>query len=182
MNLPNKLTLLRVFMIPVCLLLWALGLSYPAAAVFVLAAATDFLDGYIARKKNLVTVFGKFADPVADKILVLTAMIFLCVDGRLPAWAVSVVAARELLVDGLRLVAVGKGNVIAAGWAGKIKTNLQAGKIKTNLQYFCVVSAMLLPQGHWLTLAFTIAMAALTVYSGFQYVWGHRALFKEGGM
>ena len=173
MNLPNKLTLLRVFMIPVCLLLWALGLSYPAAAVFVLAAATDFLDGYIARKKNLVTVFGKFADPVADKILVLTAMIFLCADGRLPAWAVSVVAARELMVDGLRLVAVGKGNVIAAGWAGKIKTNLQ---------YFCVVSAMLLPQGHWLTLAFTIAMAALTVYSGFQYIWGHRALFKEGGM
>ena len=172
MNLPNKLTLLRVFMIPVCLLLWALGLSYPAAAVFVLAAATDFLDGYIARKKNLVTVFGKFADPVADKILVLTAMIFLCADGRLPAWAVCIVAARELMVDGLRLVAVGKGNVIAAGWLGKIKTNTQ---------YFCVLAAMLLPQGHWITLALAIAMSVMTVWSGAQYFLASKDVFREDG-
>ena len=171
MNLPNKLTLLRVFMIPVCLLLWALGLSYPAAAVFVLAAATDFLDGYIARKRGIVTVFGKFADPVADKLLVLCAMIFLCADGRLPAWAVSVVAARELMVDGLRRVAVGKGNVIAAGWAGKIKTNLQ---------YFCVVSAMVLEKDHWLTLVFTVLMSVLTLYSGAEYFWASRDVFKEG--
>ena len=173
MNLPNKLTLLRVFMIPLCLGLWALGQPVAAAAVFALAAATDFLEGYIARKRNIVTVFGKFADPVADKILVLTAMIFLCADHRLPAWAVSIVAARELMVDGLRLVAVGKGNVIPAGWLGKIKTNLQ---------YFCVLSAMLLPENHWITLVLAVLMSILTVWSGAQYVWAYRAVFKDGGM
>ncbi len=172
MNLPNKLTLLRVVMIPLCLLLWALGLAWPAAIVFVLAAVTDFFDGYIARKQNIVTVFGKFADPVADKVLVLTAMVFLCADGRIPAWAVSIVAARELMVDGLRLVAAGKGSVIAAGWLGKIKTNLQ---------YFCVVAAMLLPQGHWLPLTLTVLMAVMTLVSGAQYVWAHREIFKNGG-
>ena len=171
MNLPNKLTILRIFMIPVCLALWALGQPVWAAVVFALAAITDFLDGYIARKQNIVTVFGKFADPVADKILVLTALIFLCADGRIPAWAVSIVAARELMVDGLRLVAVGKGKVIAAGWLGKIKTNLQ---------YFCVLAGMLLPLGHWVTLVLTITMAALTVWSGAQYVWGYRDVLKSG--
>ena len=173
MNLPNKLTLLRICLIPLCLLLWALGLPIPAAITFAVAAITDFFDGYIARKQNIVTVFGKFADPVADKVLVLTAMVFLCADGHLPAWAVSIVAARELLVDGLRLVAAGKGNVIAAGWLGKIKTNLQ---------YFCVVAAMVLSKGHWLTLTFTILMAIMTFWSGAQYVWGHREIFKNGGM
>ena len=173
MNLPNKLTLLRICLIPLCLLLWALGLPIPAAIAFAVAAITDFFDGYIARKQNIVTVFGKFADPVADKGLVLTAMVFLCADGHLPAWAVSIVAARELLVDGLRLVAAGKGNVIAAGWLGKIKTNLQ---------YFCVVAAMVLPKFHCLTLTFTILMAIMTVWSGAQYVWGHREIFKNGGM
>ena len=150
MNLPNKLTLLRILLIPVCLLLWALGQPVFSAAVFTLAALTDFLDGYIARKQNIITTFGKFADPVADKILVLTAMIFLCADGILPAWAVCIVAARELMVDGLRLVAVGKGTVIAAGWLGKIKTNLQ---------FFCILAGMLLPKGHWITLALAICHA-----------------------
>ena len=173
MNLPNKLTLIRVALIPLCLLLWALNLPIPAAVTFAVAAVTDFFDGYIARKRNIVTVFGKFADPVADKVLVLTAMVFLCADGHLPAWAVSIVAARELLVDGLRLVAAGKGNVIAAGWLGKIKTNLQ---------YFCVIAAMVLPKGHWLTLTFTILMAIMTLWSGAQYVWGHREILKTGGM
>ncbi len=170
MNLPNQLTLLRILLIPVCLLLWALELPVWAAAVFALAAATDFFDGYIARKQHIVTVFGKFADPVADKILVLTAMIFLAAGGRIPAWAVCVVAARELMVDGLRLVAVGKGNVIAAGWLGKIKTNLQ---------YFCVLSAMLLPLGHWLTLTLSVLMAVMTVWSGAQYFWASRDVFRE---
>ena len=138
--------------------------------MFAIAAITDFLDGYIARKRNIVTVFGKFADPVADKVLVLTAMVFLCADARLPAWAVSIVAARELMVDGLRLVAVGKGNVIAAGWLGKIKTNLQ---------YFCVLAAMLLPKGHWLTLTLAVLMAIMTVWSGVQYFWASRDVFRE---
>lgn len=173
MNLPNKLTILRILLIPICLTLWGLGQPVASAAVFALAAATDFLDGYIARKKNIVTVFGKFADPVADKILVLTAMIFLCADGRIPPWAVCIVAARELMVDGLRLVAVGKGKVIAAGWLGKIKTNLQ---------FFCVLAAMLLPQGHWLPLTLTIFMAIMTVWSGGQYLWAYRDSLTDGGM
>ena len=173
MNTPNKLTLLRILLIPVCLLLWALGQPYFSAAVFALAALTDFLDGYIARKQNIITTFGKFADPVADKILVLTAMIFLCADGILPAWAVCIVAARELMVDGLRLVAVGKGTVIAAGWLGKIKTNLQ---------FFCILAGMLLPKGHWITLALAIAMAVMTVWSGGKYLWGYRDVITSGGM
>ncbi len=173
MNLPNKLTLLRILLIPVCLLLWALGQPVCSAAVFGLAALTDFLDGHIARKQNIITVFGKFADPVADKILVLTAMIFLCADGRIPAWAVCVVAARELMVDGLRLVAVGKGTVIAAGWLGKIKTTLQ---------FFCILSAMLLPPGHWITWTLVIAMTVMTVWSGAKYLWDHRETLASGGM
>lgn len=173
MNLPNKLTLLRILLIPVCLLLWALGQPVFSATVFALAALTDFLDGYIARKQNIITTFGKFADPVADKILVLTAMIFLCADGIIPAWAVCIVAARELMVDGLRLVAVGKGTVIAAGWLGKIKTNLQ---------FFCILAGMLLPKGHWITLALTIAMAVMTVWSGTKYLWGYREVITSGGM
>ena len=172
MNLPNKLTLLRVLLIPVCLALWALGQPMFAAAVFALAALTDFLDGYIARKRNIITVFGKFADPVADKILVLTAMIFLCADGILPAWAVCIVAARELTVDGLRLVAAGKGTVIAAGWLGKIKTNLQ---------FFCVLAGMLLPKDHWITLALAAAMAVMTLWSGAKYLWDSRDVFREDG-
>ncbi|MBQ9263898.1 MAG: CDP-diacylglycerol--glycerol-3-phosphate 3-phosphatidyltransferase [Clostridia bacterium] len=170
MNLPNKLTLLRVILIPVCLLLWALGQPVLAAVVFALAAATDFLDGYIARKNNIITTFGKFADPVADKILVLTAMIFLCADGVLPAWAVCIVAARELMVDGLRLVAVGKGNVIAAGWLGKIKTNLQ---------FACILCGMLLPQGHGVVAVLTVLMAAMTVWSGVNYFLGAKNVFQE---
>ena len=173
MNLPNKLTILRILMIPVCLTLWSLGQPVWAAVVFTLAAITDFLDGYIARKQNIVTVFGKFADPVADKILVLTALIFLCADGRIPAWAVSIVAARELMVDGLRLVAVGKGTVIAAGWLGKIKTNLQ---------FFCILAGMLLPKGHWITFALAVAMAVMTVWSGASYLWGYRDTITSGGM
>lgn len=173
MNLPNKLTLLRILLIPVCLLLWALGQPVFSATVFALAALTDFLDGYIARKQNIITTFGKFADPVADKILVLTAMIFLCADGIIPAWAVCIVAARELMVDGLRLVAVGKGTVIAAGWLGKIKTNLQ---------FFCILAGMLLPKGHIVTLILTIAMAVMTVWSGAKYLWGYREVITSGGM
>lgn len=172
MNLPNKLTLLRVILIPVCLLLWALGQAVAAAAVFALAAATDFLDGFIARKYHLVTVFGKFADPVADKILVLTALIFLTADGRVPAWAVCVVAARELMVDGLRLVSAGKGTVIAAGWLGKIKTNVQ---------FACILTGMLLPKGHWIVLALSVLMTVMTLWSGVNYFLGAKDVFKEDG-
>ena len=169
MNLPNKLTILRIVMIPLCLLAWALNVRWLAAAIFALAAFTDFLDGYIARKNNIVTTFGKFADPVADKMLVLTAMIFLCADGLLPHWAVAIVAARELMVDGLRMVASQKGVVIAAGWLGKIKTNLQL---------FCILSAMVLGK-MWVTDVLMYLMAAMTLASGVQYFMNSWQLIME---
>lgn len=169
MNLPNKLTVIRIAMIPLCLVCWAVGWHILAAVLFAAAAITDFLDGYIARKHNIVTTFGKFADPVADKILVLTAMVFLCADGLLPAYAVAIVAARELMVDGLRMVASQKGVVIAAGWLGKIKTNLQL---------LCVLAAMVLGK-HILTDILMILMTAMTLASGVQYFMESWKLLKD---
>ena len=134
MNLPNKLTLMRIFMIPVFVALYfitAIPYNYVlSAVVFALAAFTDFLDGYIARKYNLVTNLGKFLDPIADKVLVSTALIVMLVvspNGQviLPEYgaiAVAIILARELIVSGFRMVAASKGAVIAADWSGKIKT------------------------------------------------------------
>ena len=125
MNTPNKLSLLRVALIPVlvvCMYLPGWPMILLSAAVFGAAAYTDYLDGHIARRDGLVTDFGKFIDPVADKLLNLSAMIMLTHVGLLPQWAVIVILARELAVDGLRMVAVGQGRVIAAGKLGKIKT------------------------------------------------------------
>ena len=164
MNLPNRLTVLRVALVPVVCLLIGLGLYPWAAAVFALGALTDFLDGYLARRDGLITVFGKFLDPVADKLLVLTAMIMLTEKGLLPAWAAVIVAARELAVDGLRLVASGSGKVVAAK---------MPGKIKTVLQLLCVLSALIL-RVHPVTTVLTVAMAVMTVVSGgiyFNELW-----------
>lgn len=125
MNLPNRLTAARIVLIPVMV-----ALMYPntpvcntlATIVFALAAFTDFLDGYIARKQGIVTDLGKFLDPVADKLLTLSAFIMLIQHGLMLAWVTVVILARELCVDGLRMIAVTKGKVIAAGKLGKIKT------------------------------------------------------------
>ena len=125
MNIANKLTLLRVFLIPVFLvvLYWGFPYSqYAALGIFILASLTDFLDGYLARSRNLITDFGKFMDPLADKVLVVTAMLWFVQTGVMPAWAVAVVIFREFAVSGMRLIAVEGGRVIAAGWSGKVKT------------------------------------------------------------
>ena len=168
MNLPNKLTLLRVILIPLWILLTLLNLNIAAAALFLIAALTDFLDGYIARKQKIVTNFGKFADPVADKILTLCMMIVLVYWTDFPWWAACIVAARELAVDGLRLVAVEQGIVIAAG-------NL--GKIKTNFQFLSVLSALLrLPEA--ITLSLSVIMSLLTVLSGAQYFIASKSLIS----
>ena len=168
MNLPNKLTILRVAMIPLCLLFALLGFHTAAAGVFALAALTDLLDGHIARKHNMVTNFGKFADPVADKILVLSVMIVLLYQGLFPWWAMCVVAIRELAVDGLRLVTVEQGLVIPAG---------KLGKFKTNAQIFAVLAALLYLPG-WLVMALAVIMSVLTVISGIQYFYGARSVFQ----
>lgn len=127
-NWPNRLSILRVLLIPVCVALLQVddrGFRILALIVFCAASFTDFLDGWIARKYQIVTNFGKFIDPVADKLLVLSTMIALCGLGEFPAWACIAILFRELAVDGLRLVAVEQGHVIAAGQLGKIKTSLQ---------------------------------------------------------
>ncbi|MBQ6798867.1 MAG: CDP-diacylglycerol--glycerol-3-phosphate 3-phosphatidyltransferase [Oscillospiraceae bacterium] len=122
MTLASKITIVRVAMIPVYMILMLMGQQFAAFAVFVLASITDFVDGYIARKYNQVSDFGKFMDPLADKLLVISCMAIFCEWGRFPSWALMLVLTREFSVTGLRLVAVESGRVIAAGWSGKIKT------------------------------------------------------------
>ena len=127
MNLPNKLTMLRVIMVPFFVVFLLLTPEYPmfkfvAFALFVVASLTDLLDGYIARKYNLVTNFGKFMDPLADKLLVSAALICLTALGFIPAWMTIVIISREFIISGFRLIAAERGIVIAAGWLGKWKT------------------------------------------------------------
>ena len=133
MNLPNKITIARILLIPVMIIIPFLGLNeivfgdvtkgnLIVLIIFLVASFTDFLDGYLARKNNLVTTFGKFLDPIADKLLVLSALIMLVEQGIIPAWIPIIIAAREFIVSGIRMLAAGEGNVIAASWLGKVKT------------------------------------------------------------
>lgn len=176
MNTPNKLSLLRVALIPVlvvCMYLPGWPMVLLSAAVFGAAAYTDYLDGHIARRDGIVTDFGKFIDPVADKLLNLSAMIMLTHCGLLPHWAVIVILARELAVDGLRMVAVGQGRVIAAGKLGKIKTVSQivlvlflmiAGRLAPMLFGGALVSVVNVIG--WVMIAWVVA---ITVWSGVDY-------------
>lgn len=172
LNLPNRLTLLRVALVPLyLLLLWlsqnSLVLSVLALAVFAAASLTDMLDGKIARRQHLITNFGKFMDPIADKLLTHTAFIMLTAMGRLNVVACIVFIAREFVVSGLRLCAVEQGHVIAAG---------MSGKIKTVLQMILVMLLTLVQRGGWLTGLLTLATAVMTLYSMGEYVWQNRAV------
>ena len=175
MNLPNKLSLTRIALIPVMV-----ALMYPnttvcnllAAVVFALAAFTDFLDGHIARKQHIVTDFGKFVDPVADKLLVLSALIMLIQQGLMLAWVVVVILARELCVDGLRMVAGSKGMVIAAG---------KLGKIKTTVQIVLILWLMLSRQpvmGNIVSGALTLLVLVMTLWSGVEYFRNNRSVIS----
>ena len=162
MNTANKLTLLRVAMIPLFLVIlyWGFpGSDYAALAVFILASLTDFADGYIARHCDQVTDFGKFMDPLADKVLVVTAMLWFVQCGRLPAWAVAIVIFREFAVSGMRLIAAERGRVIAAGWSGKVKT-------ASTMVGLCL---MFLPLPGWVTTACVTVIVVTTLYSGIEY-------------
>lgn len=162
MNTANKLTLLRVILIPVYLAIWYLDFSYKnivALVIFIVASVTDFIDGYVARHYNQVTDFGKFMDPLADKVLVITSMIVFCAMGRFPAWALVIVVAREFAVSGLRMVAVDNGRVIAAGWSGKVKTF-------STMICLCI---MHLHVWNWLMWVCVIVIAGTTLYSGVEY-------------
>lgn len=162
MNLPNKLTILRVLLVPVFMLVLLMGWSkYIALAIFVIASLTDFLDGYLARKNHLVTDFGKFMDPLADKLLVTSAMLIFVQWGQLPAWLVMVVIAREFAVSGLRMIAASKGTVMAAGLSGKFKT----------LATMICIILMLTPLADISTVNTVCGIVILvtTVYSGIEY-------------
>ena len=162
MNTANKLTMLRVILIPIYVVVWYLnfaGSNLVALAIFIIASVTDFVDGYVARHYNQVTDFGKFMDPLADKVLVIASMICFCGMGRFPAWALIIVIAREFAVSGLRMVAVDNGRVIAAGWSGKVKTF-------STMVCLCLLH---LPVWNWLWWACIVVIAATTLYSGVEY-------------
>ncbi len=166
MTLASKITLVRVAFIPVYMVLMYLSGGEPglwmwlALAVFIIASLTDYVDGQIARRCNQVSDFGKFLDPLADKLLTIAAMTVFCEWGMMPAWALMIVLTREFAVTGLRLVAVGKGKVIAAGWSGKVKT-------ASTMIGLCVLMAF--PTIGWLATAVNTVIVITTVYSGVEY-------------
>ncbi|ELK44488.1 UNVERIFIED_CONTAM: CDP-diacylglycerol--glycerol-3-phosphate 3-phosphatidyltransferase [Halobacillus marinus] len=180
MNLPNKITLSRIFLIPIFIILmsvpfnWGslnigeneLPVSHLAGAVlFIIASTTDWIDGYIARKYNLVTNLGKFLDPLADKLLVSAALILLVEIGLAPAWIVILIISREFAVTGLRLVAAGEGSVLAASQMGKLKTWIQIIAISLLLLHNWPFSYIGFPMG---LIALYLALI-ITIYSGYDY-------------
>jgi CDP-diacylglycerol--glycerol-3-phosphate 3-phosphatidyltransferase len=162
MNTANKLTMLRVIMIPVFLVILYLGFPgsrYVALVIFILASLTDFADGHIARSRGQVTDFGKFMDPLADKVLVVAALVWFTEQGLMPAWAALIVIVREFAVTGLRLVAADKGRVIAAG---------TSGKVKTAVTMVCII-LMFLPIPLPAVYVCVGVIVAVTLYSGIEY-------------
>lgn len=186
MNLPNKLTILRIILVPAFLIIFNFEKFWLAGIVFVIASLTDLADGKIARKHNLVTNFGKFADPLADKLLVCAALIALCSTGKLGTpllgmWATFIIIAREFMVTGIRLVAAAEGKVIAAGMSGKIKTTIQMITIiyilfSDLVIYLLTVIGLPVIVHDILVNVFVIASVVMTVYSGAEYLIQNRAL------
>ncbi len=178
MNLPNKLTVLRVCMVPVfvALMLAAPGGAgkWAAALIFIAASATDWLDGYLARKNNLVTDFGKFMDPIADKLLVCSALICLVEQDKLAAWMVIIIIGREFIISGFRLVASDKGTVISASYWGKSKTVSQMAMVILLILDLGGVFDTITQLVTWIALA-------LTVLSLVDYLWKNRSVL-DGGM
>ena len=180
MNLPNKLTILRVLMIPffVVFMLWDItgaADKWIAAALFIIASLTDMLDGKIARKYNLVTNFGKFMDPLADKLLVGAAMICLVEMGRLPAWIVIIIISREFIISGFRLIASDNGVVIAASYWGKFKTVFQMAMIIVLIFDLGGIFGMVETALIWISLILTIVSLA-------DYVVKNIGVLKDGNM
>lgn len=180
MNLPNKLTIFRVILIPFFVFFLLAPYfegygNYIALAIFVVASLTDMLDGKIARKCNLITDFGKFMDPLADKLLVCSALICLIELDLLPAWIVLIIIAREFIISGFRLIASDNGIVIAASYWGKFKTVFQMIMVIVLIfnQYLCN------PILNVLGLILIVIATALTVISLIDYVWKNRNVLKE---
>lgn len=180
MNLPNKLTTLRVIMIPffVFFLLWQNGENYTfrmiALALFIIASLTDLLDGKIARKYNLVTNFGKFMDPLADKLLVCSALICLIELNALPAWMVIIIISREFIISGFRLVASDNGVVIAASYWGKFKTTFQMVSV--------VLLILDIPALAFVTTICVWIALVLTIVSLVDYIYKNHKILTEGSI
>ena len=166
----NKITMLRVALIPVFLVLCYLEHRIAATVVFIIASLSDLLDGYIARHYNQVSNFGKFMDPLADKMLVLSAMCFLVEKGQMPGWVVAVILFREFAVSGLRLVAAERQRVIAAAWSGKIKTTC-------TMIGLCFV--LVFTQYDWLNMFVSAVILVTTVYSGVEYFLKNKDVFRD---
>ena len=197
MNLANKLTVFRIILVPVMMLvpvlglnqeLWGIPLTYLIIdLIFIIASITDKLDGYIARSRNQITTFGKFLDPIADKILVIVAMLMLVGSGKIPYWIPAIVVIREFMVSGYRLVAVQKnGNVIAASIWGKIKTATQmVGLILAFVDknvFGAIFTSNLTGFDFALNLIVTIMLSisvVATIVSGVDYLKGSKELFKD---
>ena len=174
MNLPNKLTIGRMIAVPVFIVVLMTGYFYAAAAIFMAASFTDFLDGYIARKHNLVTNFGKIMDPLADKVLVIAALVCLVELGQVAAWMVIVILAREFTVTGLRTVAAAQGVVIAAGMTGKMKTVLQMVAVPLLLLQNWPFELIGIPMDQIMLWASVI----MTIVSGVEYVYKNKDIFS----
>ena len=183
LNLPNKLTLLRVCMIPYFVIFAKMGsfaMQCVAVGIYAVACITDALDGHIARSRNLVTNFGKFMDPIADKLLVMSALIVLTAQGRMPDWVCILMLGREFLVSGFRLVAVESGRVIAAGPLGKLKTVFQMLATIALMLLVPVEGEALLGQAGVTVANILMYVAlALTVVSGADYLWRNRDCIKD---
>ena len=176
MTTANKITILRVVLIPVFLLLAYTGHLYWALAVYIVACLSDFADGYIARHCNQITDFGKFMDPLADKVLVMAALCYFVQAGRMPGWALAVVLFREFAVSGLRLIAVEQGRVIAAAWSGKVKTAATM---------LCLCAMLLFPAPgpgdsapDFVARIGSAVIVLTTLYSGIEYFIKNRDVFK----
>ena len=166
----NKITMARIALIPVFLVLAYMDKLYWALAVYVIACISDFVDGYIARHYNQITAFGKFMDPLADKMLVMAAMCFFVENGQMPGWVVAVVLLREFAVSGLRLVAVEQQKVIAAAWSGKIKTACTM---------VCLIAMMLFPVMALVNMICSALILVTTLYSGVEYFVVNKDVLKD---
>lgn len=179
MNLANKVTMIRVFLVPVFILSYYYNIdNYQilAALIFILASLTDALDGYIARSKNLVTNFGKFIDPLADKILTSTALLLLVESGKIPGWVVIIIIAREFTITGLRILAASEGVTIAASPLGKIKTISQLFAIILLLLENIFFSKMGIP----MDLILLYLSLLFTVLSGLDYLYKNIDIINLG--
>lgn len=176
MNLPNKLTMGRIFAIPVFIVVFMMGYRYAAAIIFILAAVTDMLDGHIARKHNLVTNFGKLMDPLADKLLVMSALICLAEVGDVAGWMVVVILGREFIITGMRQVAAAQGIVIAAGTTGKIKTITQMIAIPLLILENWPFTALGIPVPF--DVIFLWIALIMTIVSGTEYIMKNKQLFS----